>query len=249
MQADGSSRMAQKFNNKLSKSLNHSLNQSFDTDNNSDNLSTGADSTIYLESSQETGLQQSSLLSVGDESTMHSSDMYKSLDTMQYQGKRSLLAKHLRHVVTLYNTMSVPESLKGKTLDLARCALTDDDMTQVIDWMRLMSFQSISYLDLRSNLLSGKGCLLLAAYLLSLDSDEMVQREETLEINCQHNMVSGNDIPNILSYLIRTTRPDIKYADTEREGQVVVVYGQNLKPHSTPLIRWNFEFNKKSPNI
>lgn len=189
---EGLGRVAGKHS-RLTQSLqrDRSLNQSLDL--NSDEASTGTDSMIFLgEPSTETvltpGLNQSSLLSAG-ESSLHSSDMYQSLDTMQYQGKRSLLAKHLRHIVTLYNTFSVPESLKGKTFDLSRCALTDDDMSQVIDWLRLMSIRSLSVLDLRSNLLSGRGCLFLAAFLLSLGSDDLVAREETLEVHCQHNMV------------------------------------------------------------
>jgi hypothetical protein len=190
----GGSRVTGKHS-RLSKSLSHDrrLNESFDND--SDNLSTGTDSMTFLgepQNSLETAsshLQQSSVLTAGDESSMISGDMYKSLDTMQYQGKRSLLAKHLRHIVTLYNTISVPESLKGKTFDLARCALTDDDMSQVIDWLRLMSVTGLSLLDLRSNLLTGKGCLFLAAFLLSLGGEDLLQREETLEIYCQHNMV------------------------------------------------------------
>ena len=185
---DGSRLMGK--NSRLSKSLNQDRRLDRSMDIESDIMSTETTSSINLgESSMETGIRQSSLLSVGDESTLHSNDMYKSLDTMQYQGKRSLLAKHLRHIVTLYNTISVPQSLKGCTFDLARCALTDDDMSQVIDWLRLMSIKDLTLLDLRSNLLSGKGCIYLAAFLLSLEGHELLQRDVTLEINCQHNMV------------------------------------------------------------
>ena len=270
-------------NNRLSKSLNYdrSLNQSLEST--IDNMSTDTDSMTFheepsLESGLNTGLNQSSLLSAG-ETTLHSNDMYQSLDTMQYQGKRSLLAKHLRHIVTLYNTVSVPESLKGKTFDLARCALTDDDMSQVIDWLRLMSIRGISLLDMRSNLMTGRGCLFLAAFLLSLGGDDLVERDETLEINCQYNMViafvsqhmshikvlciiylvlwyacyqqvTKQDIPNIMAYLIRTPRPEIKYIDTESNGQVIVVYGhmKDKRGGSSAILRWNFEFNNKGAN-
>lgn len=234
---------------RLSKSLKD--DRRFNFNSSVDNASHETESELLVaENSLGTGLNQSSLLSIGDESTMHSSDMYKSLDTMQYQGKRSLLAKHLRHIVTLYNTLSVPESLKSQACDLSRCALTDDDASQVIDWLRLMSIKGLTLLDLRSNLLTGKGCLLLATYLLSLGGEELLQRTQTLEINCQYNMVTLTDIPKILSYLIRSPRPEIKHIDTECGGQVIVVYGhpKSVAGNSAALLRWNFEFNGKLAN-
>jgi hypothetical protein len=51
-----------------------------------------------------------------------------------------------------------------------------------------------------------------------------------------------------MAYLIRTPRPEIKYIDTECNGQVIVVYGnlKNKKGGGSAILRWNFESNRKT---
>ena len=51
-----------------------------------------------------------------------------------------------------------------------------------------------------------------------------------------------------MAYLIRTPRPEIKYIDTEANGQVIIVYGhpKNMRGSNSAILRWNFEFNGKS---
>ena len=116
-------------------------------------------------------------------------DCLSAFDNVQYQGKRCLLAKHLRHIVTIHNTLAVPPSLKSEVMDLSRCAINDDDMIQVIDWWRLMSVKDITLIDLRSNMLTVKGTTLITAWILSLSSTDLLDRVHPLHINCQFNMV------------------------------------------------------------
>jgi hypothetical protein len=112
-----------------------------------------------------------------------------SLESLQYQGKRCLLIKHLRHIVTLHNTLDVPPTLRNSTLDFSRCALTDDDMMQVIEWLRLMSIKDINLIDFRSNVITERGATMIATWLLALDSVDLTDRPAPLEIDFKHNLV------------------------------------------------------------
>jgi hypothetical protein len=121
-------------------------------------------------------------------------DCMSSFDTVQYQGKRCLLAKHMRHIVTIHNTLAVPPSLKSEVMDLSRCAINDDDIAQIIDWWRLMPVKDIQLIDLRSNMITAKGTTLIAAWVLSLSKSDLLDRVQPLHINCQFNMVSYSNI-------------------------------------------------------
>jgi hypothetical protein len=118
---------------------------------------------------------------------------YSAVDTFQYQGKRCLLAKYLRHLVTLMNTLSIPPSLKLTSLDLSRSSLTDADMIQVIDWIRLVSVREISSIDFRYNLLTSQAMSYLATWILSLDQRDLIDRTEPLNLYCQFNLVSPSN--------------------------------------------------------
>jgi hypothetical protein len=115
---------------------------------------------------------------------------FSAVDTIQYQGKRCLLAKYLRHLVTVMNTITAPPSLKFTSLDFSRSSLTDMDMIQAIDWLRLVSIQEISSIDFRYNLLTAQGMSYLATWILSLDHKDLIQRREPLHLLCQFNLVS-----------------------------------------------------------
>lgn len=124
------------------------------------------------------------------------------LEALQYQGKRCLLVKHLRHLVTLHNTFNLPSTLRSNSLDLSRCALTDDDLVHVIEWLRLMSIKDINMIDFRSNVLTGRGASMMATWLLSLDPVDLTDRAAPLEIDFKHNMVVYDTIISIdFSYL------------------------------------------------
>jgi hypothetical protein len=116
-------------------------------------------------------------------------DDYSTLDTVQYQGKKCLFAKYLRHLVTLYNTIAAPSTLKADILDFSRSALTDDDIIQVIDWLRLMSIKDIRCIDFKSNLMTSKSVIHITNWLLSLPRQDLLERSDPLHINFQHNMV------------------------------------------------------------
>jgi hypothetical protein len=90
----------------------------------------------------------------------------------QYQGKRCLMAKHMRTVVMLHNSISIPDNVRSNVLDFSRCALTDDDMIQLVDWMRLMGLAHVQTIDFRSNLLTTQGVMSFCTYLLSIRGDE-----------------------------------------------------------------------------
>jgi hypothetical protein len=114
---------------------------------------------------------------------------YSAVDAFQYQGKRCLLAKYLRHLVTVMNTLSIPPSLKLSSLDLSRSSLTDLDMIQVIDWFRLISIREINLVDFRYNLLTSQAMTYLATWILSLDHKDLIDRTEPLQLLCQYNLV------------------------------------------------------------
>lgn len=177
----------------------------------------------------------------GSSALLPQDDCMSAFETVQYQGKRCLLAKHMRHVVSIYNTLAVPTSLKGEVMDLSRCAVNDDDMAQVIDWWRLMPVKDISLIDLRSNMLTAKGCTLITAWVLSLSKSDLLDRVEPLHINCQFNMIDDQAGPNIVAQILRAPQPDIKLVDFEDEGRVVVVYGsrQTSQRKGSAILRWS----------
>mmetsp|Transcript_5182 Transcript_5182/g.7946 ORF Transcript_5182/g.7946 Transcript_5182/m.7946 type:complete len:608 (+) Transcript_5182:87-1910(+) len=165
--------------------------------------------------------------------------------SVQYQGKKCLLAKYMRCIASINNTVTVPQSLKYDAIDFSRCALTDDDVLQLVDWFRLMPVNDIKLIDFRSNLLTIKAASYLATWLLSLTSSDLMDRVHPMHINCQYNMISSQSIPNIVAQFLRTPQPDIKLVDTECDGQVIVVYGNRLKSgrNEAAIVRWNFENN------
>jgi hypothetical protein len=193
---------------------------------------------------------------------------FSAVDTIQYQGKRCLLAKYLRHLVTVMNTISAPPSLKMSSFDLSRSSLTDMDMIQAIDWFRLISVQEITSIDFRYNLLTAQGMSYLATWILSLDHKDLIQRKEPLHLFCQYNLVSLLDlsspltllhlqvdtvtIPNLLAQLYQTPHPDIKYIETDENGLVLVLYGNRDNPNCSQqrgklILKWNFQNNCEDP--
>ena len=106
----------------------------------------------------------------------------------QYHGKRCLLAKHMRNVVMLHNSLSIPENVRSSILDFSRCALTDDDVVQLVDWMRLMTLSNVQTIDFRSNLLTTHGVLSFCTYLLALSGDEY-KRDSAVSVLFEHNQV------------------------------------------------------------
>lgn len=127
---------------------------------------------------------------------------FSAVDTFQYQGKRCLLAKYLRHLVTLMNTLSLPPTLKINSIDLSRSSLTDMDMIQVIDWIRLISIREINFIDFRYNLLTHHGMSYLATWILSLDHKDLSDRIEPLHLYCQYNLVCYFSFLFLVSRLI-----------------------------------------------
>jgi hypothetical protein len=88
----------------------------------------------------------------------------------------------------LHNSMSVPESVRPPILDFSRCALTDDDMIQLVDWLRLMTLSYVKSIDMRSNLLSTKGVMTFCTYLLALSGEEY-KRDSPILISFSFNQV------------------------------------------------------------
>lgn len=106
----------------------------------------------------------------------------------QYQGKRCLLAKHMRCLVMLHNSISVPENVRSSTVDFSRCALTDDDMLQLVDWMRLMTLSHVQTIDFRSNALTLQGVLSFCTYILALGGEEF-KRDSAVLVLFAYNRV------------------------------------------------------------
>lgn len=164
-------------------------------------------------------------------------------DMLQYQGKRCLLIRYLRQFVTVFNTLALPETLKTTTLDFSRCALTDEDMTQVIEWLRLLPIAVVEKIDFSSNILTYRGASLLATWLLALEPKDYLQRLGTLHIDYTFNMIGEDIIPNILAQFIRTPRSEFKHVETECDGSVIVVYGIKASGTSrkgSAILRWDF---------
>lgn len=111
----------------------------------------------------------------------------------QYQGKRCLMAKHMRCLVMLHNSMSVPDNVRSNILDFSRCALTDDDMVQLVDWMRLMSLSNVQTIDFRSNVITTQGVLSFCTYILALSGDEF-KRDSPVTVLFGFNQVCHSRI-------------------------------------------------------
>lgn len=116
-------------------------------------------------------------------------DLFFQRENIQHQGKRCLLAKYARYLTSIYNSSQAPESLRSPTLDFSRCAITDMDMTQWVEWMKMMSLLPIKYIDLRSNQLTATGVETLCKFLTQLSADEY-GRDSPLIIRMSQNKVS-----------------------------------------------------------
>lgn len=123
-----------------------------------------------------------------------SSSTYRGDDTMeqlQAQGKRSLLIKYLRIIAAATTTIGPNGEPRGchTPVDLSRCAITDGDVLQLIDWFRFMAVEYVSKIDLRSNMLTSHGMSMLVTWLLSLQDKDIENRGDTLIIDVQFNLV------------------------------------------------------------
>jgi hypothetical protein len=115
-------------------------------------------------------------------------DLFFQRENIQHQGKRCLLAKYARHLTTLYNLSQAPDTLRSPTLDFTRCAITDMDMTQWVEWMKMMSLLPIKWIDLRSNQLTAAGVVTLCKFLTQL-APEQYERDSPVIIRMSQNKV------------------------------------------------------------
>jgi len=173
-------------------------------------------------------------------------------DGHQLLGKQCLLGKYLSQLAAKpslnIENFGPKSASRPDVIDLSSICLIDDDMVQVIEWLRCLSLSNINTIDMRQNMISKVGADLLLAWIISLPDTEL-HRQQPLEIDLKHNMISPHIIQDIVDKLSSIPRPEITLVATDYEGSTVIMYGPGV-PNATiettdkALIRIDLRFSK-----
>jgi len=124
-------------------------------------------------------------------------------------------------------------------VSLVQCRLRNDDLGNVITWMRKTSFAAIHVVDLTNNDITGEGLLKLVTWILAVPDGEIPMRMKTataggikdspqpLRIKLQENRISSEDIKQATTLLRNGGRTEFHYVaiNPVEEGDLIVVYG------------------------
>lgn len=174
-------------------------------------------------------------------------------DGHQLLGKQCLLGKYLSQLAAKpslnVENFGPKSASRPDVIDLSSICLIDDDMVQVVEWLRCLSLSNINTIDMRQNMISKIGADLLLAWIISLPSTEL-HRQQPLEIDLKHNMISPHIVQDIVDKLSSIPRSEITLVATDYEGSTVIMYGPGI-PNPTiesidrALIRIDLRFSKK----
>jgi hypothetical protein len=152
-------------------------------------------------------------------------------DGNQLLGKQCLLGKYLSQLAakpSLNIENFGPKSASNpNVIDLSSICLIDEDLVQVIEWLRCLSLTNINTIDMRQNMLSKVGVDLIAAWVLSLPASEL-HRKQPLEIDLKHNMISQHVIQDTVDKLSSIPRSEVTLVATDYEGGTVIMYGPGI---------------------
>ncbi len=164
----------------------------------------------------------------------------------QALGKANLLAAYLRLMISYQNTPNGTSTAASNgrfpqltatngsasslsIVDLQRCELSDDEMKQIIDLLRLLSIRHINMIDLRYNHFSGKSVDVFAAYIVGIAGSDLTRHVtgQPLDIDLRYNNLSKKAIERLLGKIRMTPRPEVKLVQTDGDGQIILLYGIN----------------------
>ena len=147
----------------------------------------------------------------------------------QQSGKQRILARYMSAFGDFYNHVdTIPFQIQTKLseIDFSSCSLTDDEFSEICNWLRFIPLHCVAQIDLSSNLFT-KACLeTLFSYVLSLPYPDLV-RSEFLYIIMTNCRILSSDIIDLARKLNDAKTPGIKLvADDVVGGSIVVtVYG------------------------
>ena len=174
-------------------------------------------------------------------------------DGNQLVGKQCLLGKYLSQLAAKpslnVENFGPKSASKPDVIDLSSICLIDDDMIAIIEWLRCLSLSNINTIDMRQNMISKVGVDLLAAWIISLPSSEL-HRQQPLEIDFKHNMISQHTIQDIVDKLSSIPRPEITLVATDYEGSTIIMYGPGIEEPTIEtidkaLIRIDLRYSKQ----
>lgn len=152
-------------------------------------------------------------------------------DGNQFLGKQCLLGKYLSQLAAKpslnIENFGPKSASRPDVIDLSSICLIDEDLVQVIEWLRCLSLTNITTIDMRQNMISKAGVDLIAAWVLSLPASEL-HRQQPLEIDLKHNMISQNVIQDTVDKLSSIPRPEVTLVATDYEGGLVIMYGPGV---------------------
>ncbi len=162
------------------------------------------------------------------------------VDSAIQQGKQCLLSKYLEFVTQQYRK----NSLNSAVIDLSRSAISDEEFTQIIEWFRLIpSFLSVKKIDIHGNILTDASFHMLCIWLISLPSTEYV-RDDVLEIDLKHNMVTKEGLLKAVHDIKRTSRKEIKNIYIENDTSIVIYCSQSVLDEPVAVMRIDTRYNK-----
>lgn len=146
-------------------------------------------------------------------------------------GKQRLLARFMSFFGEVINFIDeIPYVLQGKVtvIDFSEGALTDDEFTEVLKWIRFIPLHCIAKIDFHGNKMSKKSLGHLFAWILSLSFSDIV-REEFLYIDCRNCNMTTSDVKEFARNLNDAKTPGMKLVEVdiaEEERDIIVsIYG------------------------
>jgi hypothetical protein len=112
-----------------------------------------------------------------------------------------------------------------QSIDLVHCELSDQDVKQVLDLLRLLTLKDVHRLDLRRNLFTSKIVDVLAAFVIGIAGVDLLNRAAPLDIDLLFNRLNTKSVELLAAKIRRTPRPEVKLVVVEDQGQVIRIYG------------------------
>lgn len=115
---------------------------------------------------------------------------------------------------------------------LADCYITDDDLNQILSWLRKIECRNIWQLDMHGNCITGEGLMRIVTWILSVPDDQIRSNDATeqpLLIDLSCNKIMKDDMLALGSLLRHRLRSEFHFVAAEDGGNVVSVYGQPLE--------------------
>ena len=162
------------------------------------------------------------------------------VDSTIQQGKQCLLSKYLDCVTQQYRKKTSDATI----IDLSRSAISDEEFTQIIEWFRLIpSFAGVTKIDIHGNLLTDISFHMLCVWLISLPSNEYV-RNDILEIDLKHNMITKEGLKKAVNDIKRTSRKEIKSVYIENNTSIVIYSSPSMLDEPVAAMRIDTRYNK-----